>query len=699
MVSTLLAMTVQSNVVREYTWQKDKNMLNTSSILPNYVIYNTFDEFYKDYSTYIRNGNLDLIALDTETTGLDTAKDVVVFVSIAWGWENDGAVRALLPMDVVLSSKFSDWVSDSDRTIIFANASYDMHLLYNMGLPELQGVIHDVIIMCHLRDENRFQKSIKAQAPDFLGITMKSFEETFGIKGKSNQETLLLLEAPIEKVAHYATLDAWVTLGLFHKHSEYMLEYPIPTNFGGWDNLWEYYEELEMPLIKTLWCMERRGIRVDPLHIMSLLAPAEEELETLNAEILHLAKKPINARSTKQLSKVFFGPKSEGGMGLKVIKRTEKGGISTDDEVLAKLAKQGVELAEKIIRYREIYKVTSTYLKPLLDKLDNKHRIHTSFLQTGTRTGRLSSRNPNLQNIPTKGEIGSLIRKGFIPLEQDHVLIVADYSQMEMVLMADISKEQTMLDAIGGGLDIHSATASNMMNIPYPLLMGAKLISDSEDGADLATIFQSKGLGLDALEYLQNNPQEIKPLKNARKAAKAIGFGLIYGAGPASLAEDLGVTLKEAKAKIKAFFKAYPSIDRFIKDTHSWLENDPNHTVYTAWGRPRRLHGITSRNRGMSSMCKRQAVNFTVQGSASDIMKIVMNQIHADPILGRNSLIGGKYGCKLLLQVHDEVVLSCKRQYADIVSNRLKEIMLNAVNLSVPLKSTTDVVNSWGEAK
>lgn len=637
------------------------------------------------------------IAFDTETTGIDTARDVPLFASAS-----DGVSRWLLTLEQLVDARFEQLVEDGERMWVMANAKFDMHMCSNVGLPEFAGTIIDVIVQCALRDENRKGGAglgLKEQARDYLNIQMRSFKDTFDIRVKASDEGRALLDADIDLVAGYASLDAYATWLLSEEHERVLRLTKVPDNLMHYTNLAQYFWDLEAPFTKTLWRMERRGVKIDTAYLANLRTPMEQKKEDLLADIMRMAQRPINPNSTAQLRSILFDPRHGGGLGLRPKSYTSSGAPSTDEATLKAFAPT-VPFCEALLEYRKLTKILSTYIEGLQSAVvRSSGRIHTRLNQAGTVTGRLSSSNPNLQNIPAQGDVGHAIRKAFVA-DDGKQLIVADYSQMEMCVMAHVSGDRAMIDAISNGLDLHSFTASKMLGVEYEHVLIAKWMKDLPE--EYCEIEQ----GLEAwheydVEQLMDISRRSKDLVNARKAAKAIGFGLMYGRGPGALAEELGVSRNEAKELIAQWFDTFPAVRDYI----DWVQNEArtreDHAVFTCFGRPRRLTTITSSNHGVRAKAERDAINAPIQGSASCITKRAMLLIDQDPELGGDCLEGGSLGTGLLLQVHDEIMLEAPNNEENIewINQRMQQIMVEAANLRVPLKATGGVASSWADAK
>lgn len=635
------------------------------------------------------------IAFDTETTGIDVARDVPLFASVS-----DGINRWLLTLNQLLDPRFVELIEDPSRMWVMANAKFDMHMVHNVGLPEFAGDVVDIIVQCALRDENRKGGAglgLKEQARDYLGIQMRSFKDTFNIRVKASEEGKALLEADIDVVAGYASLDAYATWLLSEDHEHALRAFAVPDNLRGYANVAEYFWDLEVPFTKTLWRMERRGVCIDVEHLESLKGPMEDRKDELLREIMHLAQRPINPNSTAQLKEVLFDSRDHGGLGLRPKKYTNSGAPSTDEETLKAFAST-VPLCAAILEYRKLTKILSTYVGGLQKAVvRGTNKIHTRFNQAGTYTGRLSSSAPNLQNIPVRGDVGRQLRRAFIA--RDRYLIVADYSQMEMCVMAHVSGDRAMIDAISNGLDLHSFTASKMLGVEYDDVVRAKTLKEIEDSVEQYDYaLKEYGMGMLDTDGLMVRAKE---LLSARTAAKAIGFGLMYGRGPGALAEELGVTRNEAKALIEQWFDTFPSVRQYI----DWVQNEArtreDHAVFTCFGRPRRLTSITSTHHGVRAKAERDAINAPIQGSASCITKRAMLLIDQDPELGGNCLEGGSLGTGLLLQVHDEIMLEVpdNEEVKQWANEKMQRLMVDAAQLRVPLKATGGVASSWADAK
>ncbi len=409
------------------------------------------------------------------------------------------------------------------------------------------------------------------------------------------------------------------------------------------ENVWSLYESIELPLTHTLVVMEKNGIYIDPEKLSETTVRFKAELEAVQQEIYELAGETFNINSPKQLGVILFEK-----LGLPVIKKT-KTGYSTDAEVLDMLRNES-PIVEKILAYRSVAKLVSTYLEGLAVLINEKtHRIHTSFNQMVTATGRLSSSDPNLQNIPVRTEKGREIRALFYPGTDYDTLVSADYSQIELRILAHLSGDKALIQAFKDGKDIHRFTAA---------------------------------------EVLGKAQEDVT--SEERSHAKAVNFGIIYGISDFGLSRDLGITRAEAKNYIELYFSRYPKVkeymDRMVQEAHETGK------VRTMFGRQRELPDINSRNFNRRSFAERTAMNTPIQGTAADIIKIAMNQVE-------EKLEEEKFVSRLLLQVHDELVLEAVNSELDAVKELLRSIMENVVELEVPLIVDVHSAENWALVK
>jgi len=400
--------------------------------------------------------------------------------------------------------------------------------------------------------------------------------------------------------------------------------------------------DIELPLAKTLANMEMRGFKVQRDGLFAYGELLGKLAEDLTTRIYFAADCEFNINSPKQLGEVLFEK-----MGLPAVKKT-KTGYSTNAEVLEKL-KPYAPIIEDILEYRQVVKLKSTYVDGLLAVADESGKVHTTFKQTGTATGRLSSTEPNLQNIPVRQEMGRELRKFFVAEDDDHVLIDADYSQIELRLLAHISGDETMINAFIDGTDIHTVTASQVFNTP--------------------------------LEFV--TPEQ-------RKRAKAVNFGIIYGMGDFSLATDIKVTKKQAAEYIQSYFDKYPKVDEYLKNVVEQAKNDGY--VTTLYGRRRYIPDLKSGKAVLRKFGERVAMNSPIQGTAADIIKLAM--VNTEKALSESGI-----DASLILQVHDELIVEANVNCAEQAKKILQREMENAVKLSVPLTVEIASGKTWYECK
>ena len=401
------------------------------------------------------------------------------------------------------------------------------------------------------------------------------------------------------------------------------------------------YENFDRPLLKTLYAMEERGIMVNAKALQELSIYFDSEIRQIEARIFELAGEEFNVGSPKQIGEILFDRQ-----GLKG-KKTPTGAWQTGADVLEQLAEQGIELAQRILDWREFSKLKSTYSDALFALLDKDNRIHTTYNQFVANTGRLASNNPNLQNIPIRSEQGKKIRACFIA-KPGHKIISSDYSQVELRLLASVADVKNLKKAFADGIDIHSATASHVFGVPV----------DKVDA-------------------------------NLRRHAKAINFGIVYGISQYGLAKNIGVSSDEAKAYIDAYFAQMPEIKQYMEKTIAFARK--HGYVLTPFGRKCSVLGINDKNKRLAANAERAAINAPIQGGAADIIKLAMNKVEFE--LARQG-----YKTKMLLQVHDELVLEAPDDEVEAVSHLVKEIMENVVDYEVPFTAEVGVGTNWAEA-
>jgi DNA polymerase I len=514
------------------------------------------------------------------------------------------------------------------------NAKYDFTILDRHGV-RVTPVAFDTMIAEWLTDPGSKFKGLKDLARHRLGMEMTGIEALIG-KGKAQRS---FAEVPIDEAAPYGAADADVTLRLVE---------PLRAEIKA--KRLEGLLELEMPLVAVLSAMEQAGVRVDVDFLRQMSRELDARMQTLEAQIYDLAGAPFNLNSPQQLSEILFGRLKLPRDGLR---KTSSGHYSTAANVLEDLKtadSSGVITA--ILEYRELGKLKGTYVDALPQMVNPRTgRIHTSFNQTGAVTGRLASSNPNLQNIPIRSEMGQKIRRAFVT-EPGWLFLAADYSQVELRILAHISQDAALLEAFRQDQDIHRTTAAAVYGIP-----------------------------LDAVTY------------NQRRFAKAVNFGLIYGMGPYRLARDSELTLAEAEKYIAEYFARFPGIRAYLDKTREQARQQGY--VETLLGR-RRYFPIfaappSDRNRQFVARAEREAVNHPIQGTAADIIKIAMLQLH--------NALAGNFRARMVLQVHDELLLEAPQEEMEAVKPLMIDIMSNAFALDVPLKVDANVGANWLELK
>ncbi len=567
-------------------------------------------------------------AIDVETTGLDAAQARLVGLSVSFAGEGYYIpLRAPedeagpLPGEDDLRAELGPALADPRLGKTGHNLKFDRLHLRRAGL-DLNGVADDTMIMSYLLFPNRRAHHLKELTAEFLGRRQTEYRELVG-KGREERP---LDQVPLARVARYCVDDSALSLRLADALRPRLEE-------GG---LLGLYRDVELPLLPVLGDMEEIGVRVDRGFLRRAGAVLGGRLAELEREVHRLAGFEFNLNSPQQLGALLFEK-----MNLPQGKKTRKTGTwSTDGEVLNEL--RGVPLVEKVIEHRAIKKLLSTYVEALLAGLDENDRVHTSFNQTVTATGRLSSSNPNLQNIPVGETAGLELRRAFVA-EPGWRLLSADYSQIELRVMAHFAADPRLTEAFAAGRDIHQHTADLVFS------------------GDVSV-----------------------PARERRRRAKIVNFSIIYGSGPFSLSKELGVPVAQAKAFIDQYFATYHGVRRFIDQTIAAAQRTPE--VRTLLGRVRPIPEIQSANRTVRENGQRMAVNTIIQGSAADIIKLAMIRIHRR-LAGMRS--------RLLLQVHDELVFECPPDEEEPLAGLVRQEMEGAAALAVPLRVCVRCGASW----
>ena len=577
-----------------------------------------------------------IFAIDTETTSKHPMKAQLVGMSFSFR-ENRGfyiPIGHTFPDEFEQPGKeeilriFKPLLENPDIKKVGQNIKYDYIVLARFGIF-MQGIAFDTMIASYLLNPSVRGHSLDRIAMNLFGYKTISYEEVAG-KGKNQTG---FQQVPICEAVNYASEDADITFMAYQHFKKEIKD----------QGLSDLMKNIEVPLITVLGNMEMEGIKVDKNVLKHLSNTFDLELKSLEKAIYSLAGEEFNINSSQQLGVILFEK-----LNLKVVKKTKKKtGFSTDVEVLTKLARTH-ELPEKLLRYRTLGKLKSTYVDAL-HKLTSKEtgRVHTSFNQAITVTGRLSSSNPNLQNIPIRKKEGRKIRKAFIPKE-GHTLISADYSQIELRILAHYAQDEILIEAFKNGEDIHTRTA---------------------------------------LEVFQVLPQFVT--KDLRSQAKTINFGIIYGMSGFRLANDLNISRKMANAYIDNYFKRYSGVKQFIDTTIE--ETKKSCEVYTIFGRRRRLDDINSSNANIRNFAQRAAVNTPIQGSAADLIKLAM--IKMDAALQKNNMAS-----KMLLSVHDEIIFETPLEEKDQLIDLAKSVMENVYPLKVPLEVNFGSGENWAQA-
>lgn len=571
------------------------------------------------------------ICFDTETTSLDAIDAELVGMSFAYA--KSEAYYVAFPADkseaIKLIEPIKKVLENEQILKIGQNIKYDILVLKNYGV-EVKGILFDTMLV-HYVIEPEKKHGMDYLAETFLNYRPISIEELIGKKGRNQGN---MRDVPLEIIKEYAAEDADITLQLKQALAPLLIS----------NNCEKLYYEIEAPLIPVLASMEYEGVNVDVQFLKTYTQKLQEELTVLEKSIHELAGISFNIDSPKQLGEVLFEK-------LKIdekAKKTKTGQYATGEDVLAKLAKKH-PIIEQILNYRELRKLKSTYVDSLPEMVNKKTgRVHTSFMQTVAATGRLSSNNPNLQNIPIRTERGRMVRKAFIPRNENYLLLSADYSQVELRIIAALSNDENMIAAFKEGKDIHAATAARVFGVP--------------------------------LEQVT---------KEMRSKAKAVNFGIIYGQSAFGLSENLGISRSEAKEIIDNYFKQYPAIKAYMDKNIEFARK--HGYVETIMGRRRYLNDINSSNATVRGYAERNAINAPIQGSAADIIKKAMIDIYEQ--LEKNQL-----KTKMILQVHDELVFDLYKPEKEQVMHLVKEKMEGAFNLGVPLITEMNTGLNWLEA-
>ena len=571
------------------------------------------------------------VCFDTETTDINPI--TAELVGIAFSWEVGKGYYLPFPESKSEAQNLIEllrpFFENDQIEKIGQNLKYDIKVLHKYNI-QVKGKLFDTMLAHYLINPD-MRHNMDVLAETYLNYTPISINELIGKKGKNQ---LSMREVPLEKQTEYAVEDADITLQL-KEHFEKEL---------GEANTKKLFNDIEIPLLRVLADMELEGIKLNEAFLKSLSNELESDIKTLETQIYNEAGEEFNIASPKQLGDILFDK-------LKLVdkpKKTKTGQYATSEDILSYLAKDH-EIIKHILDFRGLSKLKSTYVDALPTQVEpSTGRVHTDYMQTVAATGRLSSNNPNLQNIPIRTERGRQVRKAFIPRNNDYILLAADYSQIELRIIAALSEEETMINAFKNGEDIHTSTASKVFNVPL---------------------------------------NEVT--REQRSNAKTVNFGIIYGVSAFGLSNQTNLNRAEAKALIDTYYTTYPKLKTYIS-TQVDFARDHGY-VQTILGRRRYLKDINSRNAVVRGAAERNAVNAPIQGSAADIIKIAMINIH-------EKLEAGSYKTKMLLQVHDELVFDVFKPELEQMKTLIKTEMEKAYTLTVPLDVDLGVGNDWLEA-
>ena len=614
--------TEEINNVAPYKRQNIKTVSHFYQFIDKDLAFELFlNQLYKQKS----------VCFDTETTNLNALK--AELIGIAFSWESGKGFYIPFPQNKLkaqtLIEKLRPFFENTSIEKIGQNLKYDLKVLrkYNISV---EGPLFDTMIAHYLINPD-MRHNLNILAETYLNYSPLAIEELIGKKGK-NQKSMA--EVGIKDITEYAVEDADITFQLAQHFKKEMSN----------TNTLNLFNNIEIPLIKVLAAMELEGICLDINFLKGLSTDLDKDIKHLEESIYQEAGEVFNIASPKQLGLILFEK-------LNLVdkpKKTKTGQYSTSEDVLSFLAKDN-EIIRNILEYRGLAKLKSTYVDALPEQvLEDTGRIHTEYLQTVASTGRLSSINPNMQNIPIRTNRGREIRKAFIARNKDYILLAADYSQIELRVIAALSNEDTMIEAFNNGEDIHASTASRVFNVP---------LSDVT--------------------------------REQRSNAKTVNFGIIYGVSAFGLSNQTNLNRTESKTLIDAYYATYPKLRDYMTNQVNFARD--NGYVKTISDRRRYLKDINSRNGIVRGAAERNAVNAPIQGSAADIIKIAMIGIY-------NKLEKEGYKTKMLLQVHDELVFDVFKPELETIKKLIKLEMENAYELIVPLNVGIDVGENWLEA-
>jgi len=572
------------------------------------------------------------VSFDTETTGLDPI--MAELVGLSFSYEKGKGFYVPVPDDQaatqVIVDKFKPFFENEAIEKVGQNVKYDLKILAKYGVV-VNGKLFDTMLAHYLINPD-MRHNMDVLSETYLKYSPKSIEELIGKKGKG-QKTMR--DVPLEEVKEYAAEDADVTLQL-KEHFAPILDQTETRKL---------FDDIEIPLVQVLADMEMEGVNLDTGFLANLSSELTEDIQRLERQIYEAAGESFNLGSPKQLGEILFDKMKIGGGK---IKKTKTGQYATGEEILSSLALSS-PFVKDILDWRQLVKLQSTYVTALPAQVCGKTgRVHTDYMQAVAATGRLSSNNPNLQNIPIRTERGRQIRKAFVPRDENYTLLSADYSQIELRIIAALSGEDNMIESFRKGEDIHRSTAAQVFNVPL---------------------------------------EEVT--REQRSNAKTVNFGIIYGVSAFGLSNQTSLTRSESAALIDAYYKTYPKLRNYISEQIEIAREQG--FVSTISGRRRYLKDINSANQVVRGAAERNAVNAPIQGSAADIIKIAMINIH-------KKLTSENWKSRMLLQVHDELVFDVHKEELELIKPIIKHEMENAFILDVPLEVEMGVGGDWLEA-
>lgn len=618
-------------------WELGFNTLLTDTVTTakteetRYHLINTKEKF---------DGFLDILmnqktfAVDLETTNINPLKAEIVGISFSWQPREAYYIPLLAPEGIqhldtnTVLSKLRAILEDENIKKVGQNIKYDLLVLRNNNIL-LQGIMFDTMVASYLLNPVKRNHNLDDLALEYLSYKTTPITELIG----SGKAQITMDKVAVDKICHYACQDADITFRLASEMEPRLIK----------EGLWNLFQSVEVPLIYVLAEMEWNGICINTQVLREISSNLSVKLQQFEKEIYALANHEFNIDSPKQLRTVLFEK-----LELPQQRRT-KTGLSTDANVLAALAWHH-PLPKLVLEYRQLTKLKNTYADALPNMINqNTGRVHTTFNQTVTATGRLSSSEPNLQNIPIRTDIGRQIRSAFVLCEEDTIFLSADYSQIELRILAHFSEDKALVAAFHQDKDIHSSVASTIYNVPIE-----------------------------------------RVTSEMRRNAKAVNFGIVYGLNEFGLSRNTGLSLKEARDFIDAYFNLYHGVRRF-RDTV--IEEAKTHGyVKTLFNRKRFVPDLRSTHKKRRNLAERIAVNTIIQGSAADLIKVAMNNIHSH-------MKKAQYGTKMVLQIHDELLFEVKKETLAPVRSMIEEEMSHAVTLNVPIKINIKFGKNWMETE